>query len=232
MTAPKTYRTTPMIPAGSVIGDDPSAVFDSTLTVYSPDGARSREIVAPVDTRSLHSIIPAEILRELGIEPVIESRFNYRDGSILKLPVGPARVALLARTLAGCGCRSVRVVRLDARRTLPFAPVFDRVLVDAPCSGVGTMRRDPDIRWRCASGGLPALAETQAALLRAAAAVVVPGGRLIYATCSSEPEENELVVERLLADGAPFARERPAGERSGAAVPFDFDAFMARKKSA
>ena len=94
MTTPKTARATPPIPAGSVIGDDPSAVFESTLTVYSPDGARWREIVAPVDTRSLHSIVPAEILRELGIEPVIESRFNYRDGSILKLPIGSARVAL------------------------------------------------------------------------------------------------------------------------------------------
>ena len=132
-------------------------------------------------------------------------------GLIVAADLRPARVALLARTLAGCGCRSVRVVRLDARRTLPFAPVFDRVLVDAPCSGVGTLRRDPDIRWRCTPGDLPALAATQAALLRAAAAVVVPGGRLIYATCSSEPEENEAVVERLLAGGAPFARERPAG---------------------
>ena len=94
MTAPKTSRPAPPIPAGSVIGDDPSAVFDSTLTVYSSDGSRCREIVAPVDTRSLHSIIPAEILLELGIEPVIESRFNYRDGSILKLPIGVARVAL------------------------------------------------------------------------------------------------------------------------------------------
>ena len=94
MTTPKTYRAAPGIPAGSVIGGDPSAVFDSTLTVYSPDGARCREIVAPVDTRSLHSIIPAEILHELGIEPVIESPFNYRDGSILKLPIGSARVAL------------------------------------------------------------------------------------------------------------------------------------------
>ena len=94
MTTPRTYRTVPDPPAGSVIGDDPSAVFESTLTVYSPDGARYREIVAPVDTRSLHSIIPAEILIELGIEPVTESRFNYRDGSILKLPIGLARVAL------------------------------------------------------------------------------------------------------------------------------------------
>ena len=88
----------PDIAAGSIIGDDPSAVFDSTLTVYSPDGSRCREIVAPVDTRSFHSVIPAEILRELGIEPVIESRFNFRDGSILKLPIGLARVALPGKT--------------------------------------------------------------------------------------------------------------------------------------
>ena len=132
-------------------------------------------------------------------------------GLLVAADLRPARVALLARILADCGCRSARVVRLDAGKTLPFEPVFDRVLVDAPCSGVGTIRRDPDIRWRCAPGDLPGLAETQGALLCAAAAVVAPGGRLIYATCSSEPEENEMVVERLLAGGAPFARERPAG---------------------
>ena len=94
MTTSRTYRTTPDPPAGSVIGDDPTAVFESTLTVYSPDGARCREIVAPVDTRSFYTVIPAEILRELGIEPGLENRFNYRDGSILKLPIGLARVAL------------------------------------------------------------------------------------------------------------------------------------------
>lgn len=88
----------PDIAAGSVIGGDRSTAFDATLTVYSPDGSRCREIVAPVDTRSFHSVIPAEILRELGIEPVIESRFNFRDGSILKLPIGLARVALPGKT--------------------------------------------------------------------------------------------------------------------------------------
>ena len=98
MTTPKTYRAAPGIPAGSVIGGDRSAVFDSALTVYSPDGSRCREIAAPVDTRSFHSVIPAEILSELGIEPVIESRFNFRDGSILKLPIGLARVALPGKT--------------------------------------------------------------------------------------------------------------------------------------
>ncbi len=113
-----------------------------------------------------------------------------------------ARLALLADTLAGCGCRSTRIVRLDARAPLPFGPAFDWVLVDAPCSGLGTLRRDPDIRWRRTPGELPALARVQSALLDAAAAVVAPGGRLVYATCSSEPEENRHVVEAFL-DRAP-----------------------------
>ena len=137
-------------------------------------------------------------------------------GLIVAADLRPARVALLARTLAGSGCRNTRVVRLDARRALPFGAVFDLVLVDAPCSGLGTLRRDPDIRWRRTPADLPALAAAQAALLRAAAAVVAPGGRLVYATCSSEPEENQLVVNDLLAGGAPFT---PVRSGSGPLAP-------------
>jgi 16S rRNA (cytosine967-C5)-methyltransferase len=76
--------------------------------------------------------------------------------------------------------------------------VFDRVLVDAPCSGLGTIRRDPDIRWRRLESDLGKLSANQRDLLERAAPVVRPGGRLIYATCSSEPEENEQVVDAFL----------------------------------
>ena len=120
-----------------------------------------------------------------------------------------ARLALLADTLAGCGCRSARIVRLDARAPLPFGPAFDWVLVDAPCSGLGTLRRDPDIRWRRTPDELPALARVQSALLDAAAAVVAPGGRLVYATCSSEPEENRHVVEAFLGRAPGFTVDPP-----------------------
>jgi 16S rRNA (cytosine967-C5)-methyltransferase len=78
------------------------------------------------------------------------------------------------------------------------------VLVDAPCSGLGTVRRDPDIKWRREPQDLPVLADRQLMLLQRAAAVVRPGGRLVYATCSSEPEENEMIVDRFLASGAGF----------------------------
>jgi 16S rRNA (cytosine967-C5)-methyltransferase len=72
------------------------------------------------------------------------------------------------------------------------------VLVDAPCSGLGTVRRDPDIKWRRAEGDLAALASRQVDLLTRAATVVIPGGRIVYATCSSEPEENDAVVQAFL----------------------------------
>ena len=85
-----------------------------------------------------------------------------------------------------------------------LAPQFDRVLVDAPCSGLGTIRRDPDIRWRRHEADLPALARTQLALLERAASLVRTGGRLVYATCSSEPEENEAVVDAFLARHVEF----------------------------
>ncbi len=90
-------------------------------------------------------------------------------------------------------------VHLDAAQPLPFGPVFDRILVDAPCSGTGTLGRNPEIRWRIQPEDLAAYAERQRAILRNALACLKPGGRLVYATCSLEPEENEQVVEAVAA---------------------------------
>jgi len=101
---------------------------------------------------------------------------------------------------------TARLTHVDARAAVPFRPgAFDRVLVDAPCSGLGTLRRDPDIKWRRSEDDLPALADRQQELIARAAATVKPGGRLVYATCSSEPEENENVIDRFLATHSGFA---------------------------
>jgi len=90
------------------------------------------------------------------------------------------------------------VVRLDATERLPFGSCFDRVLLDAPCSGTGTLARNPEIKWRLRPEDLARLAENQARMLRHALEVLSLGGRLVYATCSLEREENEQVVERVL----------------------------------
>ena len=109
----------------------------------------------------------------------------------------PARVALLRATLQRAGL-DVSLVRLDARQPLPFTAAFDTVLLDAPCSGLGTLRRDPDLKWSRQAGDLDTLAAGELSMLEHASRVVRPGGAVVYATCSSEPEENELVVDRFL----------------------------------
>ncbi|HKS30709.1 MAG TPA: 16S rRNA (cytosine(967)-C(5))-methyltransferase RsmB, partial [Pyrinomonadaceae bacterium] len=95
--------------------------------------------------------------------------------------------------------KSVRAVVHDAERGLPFAPgTFDRALVDAPCTGTGTLRRNPEIRWRIRAEDISGLKAVQLRILRNTARMVRHGGRLVYSTCSVEPEENEQVVSQFL----------------------------------
>jgi 16S rRNA (cytosine967-C5)-methyltransferase len=123
-------------------------------------------------------------------------------GHIVASDVRPRRLRMLAETVQSMGAETVSVLQVPAEGPLPFKPLFDRILVDAPCSGLGTLRRDPDIRWRRSEADLQEMSSRQLRLLERAAAALAPGGRLVYATCSSEPEENEGVVERFL-DVAP-----------------------------
>jgi len=125
-------------------------------------------------------------------------------GLIVACDVRDRRIDLLRRTVAASGAPNIRIVQADLLRPLPFERGFDGVLVDAPCSGLGTLRRDPDIRWRRHARDLSTLAEAQQTMLRHAAEVVAPGGRLVYATCSSEPEENEAVAAAFLRDVPAF----------------------------
>ena len=131
------------------------------------------------------------------------------QGSIVAGDVRPHRVRLLSRTLARCRIANATVVHVSEDGPLPFRDAaFDVVLIDAPCSGLGTVRRDPDIRWRRTPGDLPRFAAAQRQLLRRAAALATPGGRVIYSTCSSEPEENQEVVEGFLVERPDFMLER------------------------
>src|SRR5208337_414138 len=81
---------------------------------------------------------------------------------------------------------------------------FDRVLVDAPCSGLGALRRNPDARWRVVPTDVTKLADVQGAILAQAATCLRPGGTLVYSTCTLVPEENEAVVDAFLAEHRGF----------------------------
>lgn len=141
-----------------------------------------------------------------GKTTAMAAAMNNR-GFIVACDVRGRRVDLLARTVAVSGATIVRIVQADAA-VPPFAPLFHRVLLDAPCSGLGTLRRDPDIRWRRTEDELPKLAAAQAMMLERASLALEPGGRVIYSTCSSEPEENEHVVDAFLARHGEFRLAR------------------------
>jgi 16S rRNA (cytosine967-C5)-methyltransferase len=123
--------------------------------------------------------------------------------------VHPHRTRLLKKLLRAQdstiveGVGGVCVVTADARK-LPFTAKFDRVLADVPCSGTGTLARNPEIKWRLIPEDLVDLQQRQMAILRSALDRVAIGGRLIYSTCSLEREENEDVVERCLAENPSF----------------------------
>jgi len=128
-------------------------------------------------------------------------------GMVVAADVRPRRVALVAATLRAAGVPP-RVVHMAAEGDWPFRAPFTHVLVDAPCSGLGTLRRDPDIRWRRHPDDLARFAAVQDRLLIQAARAVMPGGRIVYSTCSSEPEENDAVVDRFLLSHPGFRRLR------------------------
>jgi 16S rRNA (cytosine967-C5)-methyltransferase len=115
------------------------------------------------------------------------------------------RLRAMRNQFSRLGLDSVQIVELDAARDLPFRRQFDRVLVDAPCSGTGTLARHPEIRWRLRPEQLSEFHRLQVAILASAIKQLAPGGRIVYSTCSMEPEENEEVVSDVLSS-VPFIK--------------------------
>jgi 16S rRNA (cytosine967-C5)-methyltransferase len=122
------------------------------------------------------------------------------EARILAADIHPHRARLLRKLVPA---ENVEVVTADIRE-LPPGGSFDRVLADVPCSGTGTLARNPEIKWRLKADDLADLSTRQAAILKSAMAQVGPGGRLVYSTCSLEREENEEMVEAALAEQNEF----------------------------
>jgi 16S rRNA (cytosine967-C5)-methyltransferase len=166
---------------------------DGTLFIVQDEAAQLVPLLAKMPVERVLDTCASPGGKTIALASVMNER-----GLVIACDVRDRRMRLLGRTIRGSGVSNVRLVQADLRRPLPFARSFDCVLVDVPCSGLGTLRRDPDIRWRRQPDELAGLAASQLAMLCNAAAVVKEGGRLIYATCSSEPEENDDVVSAFM----------------------------------
>jgi len=129
------------------------------------------------------------------------------EGRLYAFDVSPQRLQRLRRRVARSGLSNVQAELVASESDTRFkrlAGKIDRVLVDAPCTGFGTLRRNPDLKWRQQPADLEALQEKQRRILAAAAKLLKPGGRLVYATCSFLPAENDAVVADFLASHAEF----------------------------
>src|SRR6266540_1024896 len=130
-------------------------------------------------------------------------------GSIVACDASPCKLDLVTETAARLGITTITTIPLNAVR--PLTPLgeekFDRILVDAPCSGLGVLRRNPEGKWWKNRQNIAELALIQKAILANAANRLAAGGTLLYATCSTMPEENETVVDNFLSHSPDFVLE-------------------------
>ncbi|MBE3574141.1 MAG: 16S rRNA (cytosine(967)-C(5))-methyltransferase RsmB [Firmicutes bacterium] len=177
---------------------------------------------------------PGETVLDLTAAPGGKSthiaELQADTGQVVALDVYPHRLELIRQNARRLGLQSIQTRLLDGRRApdllaeagTPWAEAggFARVLLDAPCSGLGVLRRHPDARWRKVEEQLPQLAQGQRELLAAAARCVRPGGTLVYSTCSNEPEETTEIVEAFLANEPDFLPAPPVDVLDGFFRPF------------
>jgi 16S rRNA (cytosine967-C5)-methyltransferase len=150
-------------------------------------------------------------------------------GRLYAFDISEKRLAKLKPRLARSGLSNVHPVLIaheNDTKVKRLAGKIDRVLVDAPCSGLGTLRRNPDVKWRQTPQSIIELNEKQTSILAAAARLVKGGGRLVYATCSILNEENEAIVEQFLASRDDFALVPMSDVLAEQKIDLTMDAYL------
>jgi 16S rRNA (cytosine967-C5)-methyltransferase len=176
-------------------------------TVYQQDEASQlvAEVVEAQPGERVLDLCAAPGGKALQVAHLTRGLTQIVAGDIHLHRLRQVRAAATAQRLSGIDC-----VVLDARVDLPFPEAsFDRVLVDAPCTGTGTLRRNPEIRGRISPADVDQLSDRQTRILLSAAKLVRPGGRLVYSTCSVEFEEGEAVAARLVSETGTFSSITP-----------------------
>lgn len=186
---------------------DPAALTAVTEGRATPQDQASQAVAVAVDAR------PGERVLEIGAAPggkvtALAEAMDDR-GLVVAVDVRPRRLGLIARAATRLGLHAVVPVAADGRRLPVRGETFDRVLLDAPCSGLGVLRRRPEARWRIEEEAVAGLAALQRELLDAATAMVRPGGRLVYSVCTLTAAETTGIDDWVAAAHPELTAEPP-----------------------
>lgn len=219
---PVRTRRDPAIPEALVL-EEPFDAHASPLWQRGAFHAQSR--AAMLVARALEPQ-PGERVLDLCAAPGGKSThlaaLMHGRGEVLAVERNPRRAGALARTAQRLHAANVRVEIADAALERPEGASFDRVLVDPPCSGLGTLQARADLRWRVTREGIAEMARVQARILAAGAGALRPGGVLVYSTCTISPTENERLIAAFLDSHPDFGLDDPAaaaGAYAASGVP-------------
>jgi 16S rRNA (cytosine967-C5)-methyltransferase len=220
---------TPYAPNGIRIDGRPSLsthpwLVDGRIEVQDEGSQLIGVLVAPRRTDMV-----VDFCAGAGGKTLLLGAMMRSQGRLYAFDVVGKRLQRLAPRLARSGLSNVHPQVIAHERDAKvkrLAGKIDRVLVDAPCTGFGTLRRNPDLKWRQTPADVTELVAKQARILEAASTLVKPGGRLVYATCSVLPEENDAIVDGFLHAHADFAEHDAAALLAQAGVPLDTGARL------
>ncbi len=203
-----TADAAPFSPDGLVFGKSGTTL--KSLSAVQGGLIRIQEEASQLISR-LASPMPGEDVLDLcagsGGKATHLATLMQNRGQILAVDISPAKLAVLTDTAAGMGATIIRTLAADAAqmREEDLQERFDLVMADVPCSGLGTLRRNPEIKWRIRPDDLKETADLQGGILRHGAAFLKIGGRLVYSTCSVMSQENEDVIKTFLSAHKEFA---------------------------
>jgi 16S rRNA (cytosine967-C5)-methyltransferase len=207
-----TARPTPLAPDGVTVayGGAPAAwrsFTDGLFAVQDEASMLVARLLAPQPGETIADVCAAPGTKTTHLAALMADR-----GRVVALDPQPARLARVREAAVRLGVTIIETRTSTVEDGAPaLAAACDGVLVDAPCTNLGVVRRNPDVKWRRRRGDIGEASARQRRILDAAAGMVKPGGRLVYATCSLEPEENDAVTAAFLAGRADFAVDAPAG---------------------
>ncbi len=224
---PRTVRLSPGADRDAIakrLGGRPCEYATDGLTALQHDPVRDKgflrgELTVQDEASQLVALllgaVPGDTVVDCCAAPVTKAcQLGQRvgpDGEVIALELHAARVPLIGRSARRLGLRNLRILQRDATQgfDLQGRLRFPGLLVDAPCSGLGVLRRNPDARWRLRPEDIPEAADTQLRLLGSAARYVEEGGALVYSVCTMTPEETTGVLQRFVAEQPRFVIDDP-----------------------